>query len=122
MNQNNKLSPAEMARYARHITIPEFGLEGQQKLKAGRVLIIGSGGLGSPVLLYLAAAGVGHIGIVDFDSVDESNLQRQVLFNVNDIGHSKAETAKARLEALNPHINIKVYETRFSRENALGLV
>jgi sulfur-carrier protein adenylyltransferase/sulfurtransferase len=122
MNQNNKLSPAEMARYARHITIPEFGLKGQQKLKDGRVLVIGSGGLGSPVLLYLAAAGVGHIGIVDFDTVDESNLQRQVLFNVNDLGQSKAETAKVRLEALNPHINIKVYETRFSRENALDLV
>jgi sulfur-carrier protein adenylyltransferase/sulfurtransferase len=122
MNQNNKLSPAEMARYARHITIPEFGLKGQQKLKDGRVLVIGSGGLGSPVLLYLAAAGVGHIGIVDFDTVDESNLQRQVLFNVNDLGQSKAETAKVRLEALNPHINIKVYETRFSRENALDLL
>ncbi|TAK41486.1 MAG: molybdopterin-synthase adenylyltransferase MoeB [Saprospiraceae bacterium] len=122
MNQNNKLSPAEMARYARHIAIPEFGLQGQQKLKDGRVLVIGSGGLGSPVLLYLAAAGVGHIGIVDFDMVDESNLQRQVLFNVNDVGRSKAGTAKARLEALNPHINIKVYETRFSRENALSLV
>ncbi|MFQ5448461.1 MAG: molybdopterin-synthase adenylyltransferase MoeB [Saprospiraceae bacterium] len=122
MNQKNKLSPAEMGRYARHITIPEFGLEGQQKLKDGRVLVIGSGGLGSPALLYLAAAGVGHIGIVDFDTVDESNLQRQVLFNVGDVGHSKAETAKARLEALNPHINIRVYETRFSRENALDLV
>lgn len=122
MNQDIQLSGAEMARYARHITIPEFGLEGQKKLKQAKVLVIGSGGLGSPVLLYLAAAGVGTIGIVDFDTVDESNLQRQILFNVNDVGHSKAETAKSRLEALNPHINIIVYKTRFTRENALELV
>ena len=122
MDQNNKLSPAEMARYARHITIPEFGLEGQQKLKKAKVLVIGSGGLGSPVLLYLAAAGVGHIGIVDFDVVDASNLQRQVLFNVHDIGKSKAHTAKTRLEALNPHIKVTVHETRFSTDNALELV
>ncbi len=111
-----------MARYARHITIPEFGLEGQQRLKMGRVLVIGSGGLGSPLLLYLAAAGVGTIGIVDFDVVDDSNLQRQVLFTVDDVGQSKAHTAAARLRALNPHINIVVHQTRFSRENALELV
>lgn len=119
---NNNLSAEEMARYARHITIPEFGLEGQKKLKAGKVLVIGSGGLGSPMLLYLAAAGVGTIGIVDFDTVDESNLQRQVLFSVDDVGKSKARTAKARLQALNPHININVYETRFTRENALDII
>ena len=122
MLPKNKLSPTEMARYARHIAIPEFGLEGQQKLKESKVLVIGSGGLGSPVLLYLAAAGVGHIGVVDFDVVDESNLQRQVLFSVDDVGKSKAQTAKARLKALNPHINITVYETHFSTENALELV
>jgi sulfur-carrier protein adenylyltransferase/sulfurtransferase len=119
---NNNLSPAEIARYARHIAIPEFGLQGQEKLKAGRVLVIGSGGLGSPVLLYLAAAGVGHIGIVDFDTVDDSNLQRQVLFTTEDIGKSKAETAKKRLIALNPHLDIVVYKTRFTRENALELI
>lgn len=119
---NHNLSPSEMARYARHIAIPEFGLQGQEKLKAGRVLVIGSGGLGSPVLLYLAAAGVGHIGIVDFDTVDDSNLQRQVLFTTADIGKSKAETAKERLLALNPYIDIVVYKTRFTRENALELV
>ncbi len=119
---NNNLSPAEIARYARHIAIPEFGLQGQEKLKAGRVLVIGSGGLGSPVLLYLAAAGVGHIGIVDFDTVDDSNLQRQVLFTTDDIGKSKAETAKERLIALNPHLDIVVYKTRFTRENALELI
>ena len=115
-------SPAELSRYARHISIPDFGIEGQRKLKNASVLVIGSGGLGSPVLLYLAAAGVGKIGIVDFDVVDDSNLQRQVLFTVNDIGKSKAHTAKKRLEALNPHIEITVYETRFSRENARQLV
>ncbi len=119
---NTSLTPAEMARYARHIAIPEFGLQGQEKLKAGRVLVIGSGGLGSPVLLYLAAAGVGHIGIVDFDTVDDSNLQRQVLFTTEDVGKSKAETAKERLLALNPHLDIVVYKTRFTRENALDLV
>lgn len=122
MSKNNNLSPAELGRYARHITIPEFGLEGQKKLKNSSVLVIGSGGLGSPVLLYLAAAGVGKIGIVDFDVVDESNLQRQVLFSVGDVGKSKAQTAKKRLEALNPHIDVTVYETRFTRENARELV
>ncbi len=122
MTDNIQLSGPEMARYARHIAIPEFGLEGQKRLKAGRVLVIGSGGLGSPVLLYLAAAGVGHIGIVDFDTVDDSNLQRQILFNVHDVGASKAETARERLLALNPHLDIVVYKTRFTRENALELV
>ena len=117
-----KLSPAELSRYSRHITIPEFNIEGQKKLKAARVLVIGSGGLGSPVLLYLAAAGVGHIGIVDFDVVDDSNLQRQVLFTVEDIGKSKSETAKKRLLALNPHIEVKVYNTRFTKDNALDII
>jgi adenylyltransferase/sulfurtransferase len=122
MQDNIQLSGAELSRYARHIAIPEFGLEGQKKLKAGKVLVIGSGGLGSPVLLYLAAAGVGTIGIVDFDTVDESNLQRQILFNVNDVGASKALTARERLLALNPNLNIQVYKTRFTRDNALDLV
>jgi adenylyltransferase/sulfurtransferase len=122
MNTNGQLTAHELARYARHIAIPEFGMEGQQKLKAAKVLVIGSGGLGSPVLLYLAAAGVGTIGIVDFDVVDDSNLQRQVLFSVDDVGKSKAETAATRLTALNPHINVYVHETRFTRENALDLV
>lgn len=122
MNQHNQLSIPELTRYARHISIPDFGLEGQKNLKAGKVLVIGSGGLGSPLLLYLAAAGVGTIGIVDFDTVDESNLQRQVLFTVADVGKPKAETAKKRLEALNPHITIQVHNTRFTRENALELI
>jgi len=116
------LTPKDLARYARHITIPEFGVEGQTKLKNSSVLVIGSGGLGSPVLLYLAAAGIGKIGIVDFDVVDESNLQRQVLFTVDDIGKSKSETAKKRLLGLNPNLDITVYNTRFTSENALDLV
>lgn len=119
---NNKLSPDELTLYARHLTIPEFGMEGQLKLKNAKVLVIGSGGLGSPALLYLAAAGVGHIGIVDFDIVEESNLQRQVLFNINDVGHFKAKVAKNKLEALNPHIKITVHQVRFSTKNALELV
>ncbi|MFK7980834.1 MAG: molybdopterin-synthase adenylyltransferase MoeB [Saprospiraceae bacterium] len=121
MNTKSTLSPAEMARYARHLAIPEFGKSGQEKLKSARVLVIGSGGLGSPLLLYLTAAGVGNIGIVDFDVVDESNLQRQVLFTVADIGQSKAETAKKRLLALNPHVNIKVFNTAFTTENAMEI-
>lgn len=110
-----------MARYARHLAIPEFGIESQKKLKAGRVLVIGSGGLGSPVLLYLTAAGVGNIGIVDFDVVDETNLQRQVLFTVEDIGKSKAETAARKLKALNPHVTFKVFNTQLTSENALEI-
>lgn len=116
------LSPAEMARYARHLALPEFSLEGQKKLKAGKVLVVGSGGLGSPLLLYLAAAGVGHIGIVDFDRVDASNLQRQVLFTVDDVGKPKVEVAARRLRALNPHTEVTAYDTRFSRDNACELV
>ncbi|WP_114750014.1 molybdopterin-synthase adenylyltransferase MoeB [Pleomorphovibrio marinus] len=116
------LSKKELARYDRHITIPEFGLEGQIKLKSSKVLVIGSGGLGSPLLLYLAAAGVGHIGIVDFDSVQDSNLHRQVLFGEEEVGMPKVDAAKKKLESLNPYITIKVYKERFSFKNALSLV
>lgn len=122
MHSETSFTPAELARYARHLAIPEFGMEGQQKLRAGRVLVVGSGGLGSPLLLYLAAAGVGHIGIVDFDVVDESNLQRQVLFTVSDVGKPKAEAAALRLKALNPHIEVTVYRMPFTRDNALQLI
>lgn len=122
MNNSPQLSPSELARYSRHIAIPEFNIEGQKKLKAAKVLVVGSGGLGSPLLLYLAAAGVGHIGIVDFDIVDDSNLQRQVLFTVDDIGKSKAETARQRLEKLNPYVHFKVYNTPFTSENALEII
>lgn len=115
-------SKEELARYNRHIIIPEFGLDAQQKLKAAKVLVIGSGGLGSPVLLYLAAAGVGNIGIVDFDVVDDSNLQRQVLFGVESVGQPKVEGARKRLASLNPHINITVYNTQINSGNALDLI
>jgi molybdopterin/thiamine biosynthesis adenylyltransferase/rhodanese-related sulfurtransferase len=119
---NIQFSKAELARYNRHIIIPEFGEEAQLKLKAARVLIIGSGGLGSPALLYLTAAGVGTIGIVDFDVVDDSNLQRQVLFDVREIGKPKVEAAKRRLEALNPYVNLILHNTHINSENALEII
>lgn len=114
-------SPEELKRYNRHIILPEFGMEGQEKLKAAKVLVIGAGGLGSPVLLYLTAAGVGTIGIVDFDVVDESNLQRQVLFSTQDIGKSKAETAVQKLSHQNPHIKFHIHNLKLAKENALGI-
>jgi molybdopterin/thiamine biosynthesis adenylyltransferase/rhodanese-related sulfurtransferase/molybdopterin converting factor small subunit len=115
-------SKEELARYNRHIIIPGFGMEAQQKLKTAKVLVIGSGGLGSPVLLYLAAAGVGTIGIVDFDVVDDSNLQRQVLFGVDEIGKPKVEAARRRLEALNPYIRIILHQTHLNSQNALEIL
>jgi len=120
--QDISFSKEELARYDRHIIIPEFGLESQKKLKAAKVLVIGSGGLGSPVLLYLAAAGIGTIGIVDFDVVDDSNLQRQVLFGINEIGKPKVEAAKRRLESLNPHIKINLYNVHLNSQNALDII
>ncbi len=117
-----QFSKAELARYNRHIIIPAFGLEAQQKLKAAKVLVVGSGGLGSPLLLYLAAAGVGVIGIADFDVVDDSNLQRQVLFGQNDVGRLKTEAAKDRLSSLNPHIDIRLHPAKLSSENALDII
>lgn len=122
MNKDISFSPAELARYNRHIIIPEFGLEAQKKLKAAKVLVVGSGGLGSPLLLYLTAAGVGTIGLVDFDVVDDSNLQRQVLFGVENIGKPKVEAAVARLKSLNPNIKFNVYNTRLTSENALDII
>jgi adenylyltransferase/sulfurtransferase len=116
-----KLSKEEIQRYSRHLIMPEVGMEGQLKLKRARVLTIGTGGLGAPLGLYLAAAGVGHLGLVDFDVVDSSNLQRQVTFTTADVGKSKSEAAKARLTALNPAIEIVSYDTRLTSENALEL-
>jgi adenylyltransferase/sulfurtransferase len=116
-----KLSKEEIQRYSRHLIMPEVGLEGQLKLKRARVLLIGTGGLGAPLGLYLAAAGVGHLGLVDFDVVDSSNLQRQVTFTTADVGKPKSEAAKARLSALNPMIEIESFETRLTSENALDL-
>ena len=115
------LSNEEVQRYSRHLIMPEVGVEGQEKLKKGSVLCIGAGGLGSPAALYLAAAGVGTIGIVDFDVVDFSNLQRQVIHGTSDVGRSKLASAKDRLLELNPHINIETYETALSSKNALDL-
>jgi sulfur-carrier protein adenylyltransferase/sulfurtransferase len=120
--ENIHFSKEELSRYDRHIIIPDFGFEGQKKLKAAKVLVIGSGGLGSPSLLYLAAAGVGTIGIIDFDVVDDSNLQRQVLFGVDEIGKPKVEAAKKRLEALNPYITINVYNEQLTSKNALDII
>jgi adenylyltransferase/sulfurtransferase len=116
------LSNAEIGRYSRHLIMPEVGMDGQQKLKHASVLLIGAGGLGSPLALYLAAAGVGRIGIVDMDVVDESNLQRQILHSTAMVGHSKLTSARARLEDLNPFIHVETYETRFSAENALDII
>jgi adenylyltransferase/sulfurtransferase len=120
--ENIQFSKEELARYNRHIIIPDFGLDAQRKLKAAKVLVVGSGGLGSPVLLYLAAAGVGTLGIVDFDVVDDSNLQRQVLFGVDAVGKPKVEAAKARLQALNPHIQINLYNTQLTSQNAWDII
>lgn len=118
----NTLSPEELRRYARHLALPEFGREGQEKARQASVLVVGAGGLGSPVLLYLAAAGIGRIGIVDFDRVDETNLQRQVLYTMEDIGKPKAAVARHKLLALNPNIEVEVYEKQLTGENALEII
>jgi molybdopterin/thiamine biosynthesis adenylyltransferase/rhodanese-related sulfurtransferase len=116
------LTPSEIARYSRHLIMPEVAMAGQKRLKAAKVLLIGAGGLGSPLGLYLAAAGVGHIGIVDFDVVDFSNLQRQVMHTTNDVGRRKTDSALARLRALNPEVEVTAYETRITSVNALELI
>jgi adenylyltransferase/sulfurtransferase len=116
------LTPEEIQRYSRHITLPEVGVQGQERLKAARVLCIGAGGLGSPVALYLAAAGAGTLGIVDFDEVDLSNIHRQVLHGTNDIGRKKLASARDRLHAINPHVQLELHETAFDSSNAAGLV
>ena len=116
------LSNEEIARYSRHLIMPEVGLEGQRRLKAASVLMIGTGGLGAPVGMYLAAAGVGRIGIVDFDLVEASNLQRQIIHGTADIGRPKIESARDRLRDINPHIEIETHEIRLTSQNALGLV
>ena len=115
------LTAMEIKRYSRHLILPEVGIDGQRKLKAAKVLCIGAGGLGSPVALYLAAAGVGTIGIVDFDVVDYSNLQRQILHGTNDVGRSKLESARDKLAALNPEVRIELHDTALSSANALDL-
>src|SRR5438270_9683982 len=116
------LSAQEVARYSRHLIMPEVALEGQKRLKAGSVLLIGAGGLGSPLGLYLAAAGVGRIGLVDFDVVDFSNLQRQVLHGTADVGRPKLHSARDRLQEINPEVRIDLYETRLNSANALQIL
>jgi adenylyltransferase/sulfurtransferase len=116
-----QLTNDEIKRYSRHLIMPEVGVDGQRRLKAGSVLCIGAGGLGSPAAMYLAAAGVGRIGVVDFDVVDFSNLQRQIIHGTPDVGRSKLASARDRLHAINPHIDIETYETSVSSENALQL-
>ncbi|WP_373139839.1 adenylyltransferase/sulfurtransferase MoeZ [Mycobacterium marinum] len=115
------LSREEVARYSRHLIIPDLGVDGQKRLKNARVLVIGAGGLGSPTLLYLAAAGVGTIGIVDFDVVDESNLQRQIIHGVADVGRSKAQSARDSIVAINPLIEVRLHEFRLEADNAVDL-
>lgn len=117
-----ELSKEEYQRYSRHIILPEVGLEGQKRLKASSVLCIGTGGLGSPLLLYLAAAGIGRIGIVDFDIVDSSNLQRQVIHGTSWVGKPKIESAKTRILEINPYCQVDLYETRLTSENALDIL
>jgi sulfur-carrier protein adenylyltransferase/sulfurtransferase len=116
------LSHAEVLRYSRHLLLPEVGIQGQRKLKAARVLTIGAGGLGSPLSLYLAAAGVGTLGIVDFDVVDLTNLQRQIVHGTSTLGRPKLESAEARLTDVNPNVRIEKHETRLSAENALEII
>src|SRR5687767_1572101 len=115
------LSQDEIKRYSRHLIMPEVGMDGQRRLKAGSVLCIGAGGLGSPAAMYLAAAGVGRIGIVDFDVVDYSNLQRQLLHTTNDVGRTKLESARNKINALNPHVQVDTYDEALSSDNAMRL-
>src|SRR5438105_3015224 len=115
------LSNEEVLRYSRHLIMPEVGMEGQQKLKAAKVLCIGAGGLGSPLALYLAAAGVGTLGVVDFDVVDFTNLQRQIIHSTADVGRKKLDSAADKIKAINPFVQIRPFETRLTSENALQL-
>ena len=121
-NQLPELTREELSRYARHLILPEVGAEGQQKLKAARVLCVGAGGLGSPLALYLAAAGVGTLGLVDFDVVDASNLQRQILHTTSDVGRKKLDSAEEKLAALNPAVHVVKHETMLSSANALDIL
>jgi sulfur-carrier protein adenylyltransferase/sulfurtransferase len=119
--ETTALNNDEILRYSRHLIMPEVGMEGQQRLKAARVLCIGAGGLGSPLALYLGAAGVGTLGIVDFDVVDYTNLQRQIIHSTADVGRKKLESAAEKLKAINPFLNIQTFETKLTSENALEL-
>ncbi|OYR19800.1 molybdopterin-synthase adenylyltransferase MoeB [Brucella thiophenivorans] len=123
MNASSKpFSSEELERYARHIVLPEIGGPGQQKLKAARVLVVGAGGLGAPVLQYLAAAGIGTLGLVDDDTVSLSNLQRQVIHDTDSVGRAKVESAKVSLTRINPHVRVETHALRLNSENAEGLI
>src|SRR3954466_3527565 len=115
------LSNEEVLRYSRHLILPDVGIDGQRKLKAGRILLIGAGGLGSPLALYLAAAGVGTLGLVDFDVVDYTNLQRQIIHSTADVGRKKLDSAADKLKGINPFLNLRTFDTRLSSANALEL-
>ncbi len=117
-----RLSDEELERYRRHLVLPEVGVEGQEKLRAGSVLVVGAGGLGSPIALYLAAAGVGRIGLVDFDRVDLTNLQRQILYETGDVGRSKVDTAARRIESMNPHVRVERHEERLTAANSASIL
>src|SRR5688572_51654 len=119
---NDKLTTEELQRYSRHLVLQDFGVEKQLKLRESKVLVVGAGGLGCPALLYLTAAGVGKIGIVDSDKLEISNLQRQVLYTVADVGSSKSAAAVARLSQLNPHVHLKSYPVRLTSQNALDII
>jgi len=120
-SNGNRLTPEEINRYSRHVTLPEVGVSGQEKLKAASILSIGAGGLGSPIGIYLAAAGVGRIGVVDDDVVDISNLNRQIAHSTESAGQPKVETIRKRMLEINPLIRVDIYNTRLTRENALEL-
>jgi adenylyltransferase/sulfurtransferase len=122
LNGEVGLSNEEIARYSRHLIMPEVALDGQKRLKQARVLTVGAGGLGSPLALYLAAAGVGTLGIVDFDVVDESNLQRQIIHGTSDLGRSKMESAREKIEDINPNVKVEAFEEALTSENALEII
>ena len=122
MSGNMTLSNEELRRYSRHLLIPEVGIEGQERLKAASVLLAGMGGLGSPVALYLAAAGVGRLGIVDFDAVDDTNLQRQIIHGTPDLGRAKLDSAREKIAAINPHVQVDTHGVRLTRGNALEIL
>ena len=119
---DKKLSRQELSRYARHLVLPEVGIKGQERIKQGKVLVVGAGGLGSPALMYLAAAGVGTIGIIDFDKVEENNLQRQIIHSAKDIGALKTESAKISINNLNPNVKVEIYNEKLNSKNALKIV
>src|SRR5579864_4609826 len=115
------LSQEEILRYSRHLIMPEVGVDGQEKLKNASILLIGCGGLGSPLSMYLAAAGIGHLGLVDFDVVDFTNLQRQVAFGTQDVGRPKVEATKDRINSINPNVKVTTYRTKLSSENVMNI-